>query len=136
MLCIRSVDPPIAVLFIGQEPLLSGLMTPAEWAAYCKSRGVIVLVAEEEGTLVGWAVAESFPRCLEVLRIEGDTETCRLLLGHLVRAAGERDISGPAPLDRPDLSRLFERLGFVRSGNGLCDGVPSASFYLDRNPDL
>jgi L-amino acid N-acyltransferase YncA len=125
----------MAVLFLGQKPLSRGLMSPAEWAAYCKSCGVMVLVAEEEDTLVGWAVAESSPRCLDILRIEGDTDTCRLLLGRLMGAAGERDLSGWVARDRPDLRRLFQRQGFVKGGRFIRDGVPSVFYYWDRNPD-
>jgi L-amino acid N-acyltransferase YncA len=135
MLSIRTVDPSAVVILIGDLPL-TDYTSPGEWETYCKDRGVFVLVAEEEGNLVGWAVAESSPRCLYILRIEGDTATCRLLLGRLVRVAGERDLGGWVAHDRPAVRRLFQRLGFVKGGRFIRDGVPSVFYYWDRNADL
>jgi L-amino acid N-acyltransferase YncA len=135
MLSIRTVDPSAAVILNGDLPL-TDYLSPGGWEAYCKDQGVFVLVAEEEGDLVGWAVAESSPRCLYILRIEGDTDACRLLLGKLVRVAGERDLGGWVAHDRPAVRRLFQRLGFVRGGNGFRDGIPSVFYYWDRNADV
>jgi L-amino acid N-acyltransferase YncA len=111
-------------------------MTLAEWETYCQRRGVMVLAAEEEGDLAGWAVAESCPQRLHIRTLEGDRAACRLLLNRLVMAAGERDLSGWVPLDRPDLRRMFRRLGFVLGGTGHHAGTPSSFYAWNRNADL
>jgi hypothetical protein len=136
MLHIHTVDPSTAVILIGDLPPLTDYLSPGEWEAYCKDRGVFALVAEREGDLVGWAVAESSPRSLDILRIEGGTDVCRLLLGRLVRVAGERDLSGWVARDRPDVRRLFKRLGFFKGGRCIRDGVPSCFYFWDRNADV
>jgi hypothetical protein len=65
-------------------------------------------------------------------RSPGVWEVYRLLLDRLVRPAGKRDLSGWAPLGRPDLPRLFHRLGFVPGGYGTRDGVMAAYYAPHR----
>jgi hypothetical protein len=132
MLSIHPVDPAEAALAFGGLAEKDDL-TPAEWASYCHRKGLIVFAAERDGELVGFAVAESCPHRIHVRRLEGDTHTCRRLLGRLVRAAGERDLSGWVPTDRPDLRRMFRRLGFIRGGRGHPEGRPASFYYWDRN---
>jgi len=132
MLSIRTVDPITASLIFGNLPLLAD----DGWEAYVKRCGVMALAAEEEGNLVGWAVAESCPHRLHILGIEGDTETCQMLLDRLVKAAGERDLSGWLARDRPDIRQLFKRLGFFKGRSGISDGVPSVFYFWDRNADV
>jgi hypothetical protein len=103
--------------------------------SYCRSKGLLVFVAERDDDLVGYAVAESCPHRVHVRRLEGDTDTCRLLLDRLVGAAGERDLSGWVPAGRPDLRRLFRRRGFVRVGRGYHEGRPAYFYFWDRNKD-
>jgi hypothetical protein len=132
MLRIHPVSPAnAAAIFRGLTH--RDHLTTAEWQAYCRSKGLLVFVAERDEDLVGYAAAESCPRRVHVLRLEGDTATCRLLLDRLVRAAGERDLSGWVPADRPDLRRLFRRRGFVRDGTGYHEGRPAYFYFWDRN---
>jgi hypothetical protein len=133
---IRTVDPPTtALLFGGLSPVIDAVR-PGEWAAYCKSRGIVALVAEVEEDLIGWAVAGSCPHRLHIRGLEGGTAVCRLLLDRLVRAAGERDLSGWAARDRADVRRMFRRLGFAKGGIGARDGVPSVFYFWNRNADV
>jgi hypothetical protein len=111
-------------------------MTPLSWEDYCQEKGLSALVAERDGELVGFAVAESSPRVLYILNLEGDTPACRLLLDSLVLLAGERDMTGWLPLDRPDLHRMAQRLGFVQSQEGDFQGRPSCLYRWDRNKDV
>jgi hypothetical protein len=111
-------------------------MTPQQWQDYCQRRGVLAVVAEQDGVLVGWAVAESGARFLHVRRLEGHPQACRLLLDRLVRLAGERDLTGWVWADRPELQRLFVRLGFVRQAAAEVGGRPASFYFWDRNSEL
>jgi hypothetical protein len=108
-------------------------MTTAEWQSYCRGKGLLVLVAEQDDELVGYAVAQSCPQRVHIRDLVGDTRTGRLLLDRLVMAAGERDLSGWVPADRPDLRRLFRRRGLVRDGTGYHEGRPAYFYFWDRN---
>ena len=135
MLVIRSVDPSYAVgLFT--EPLSCDAMTPAECREFCRERGLIALAADvaDEDDLAGFAVAESDPKAVHFLMLEGDTETCRSLLDRLVRLAGERDVSGWCPIDREDVQRLLEGRGFVRKYRDRFFGCPCYLYHWNRNP--
>ncbi len=129
MLTIRSVDPTQAV------PDDLG-MTPREWLAYCRERGLIAFAAEADDDLVGFAAAESDHHAVHILILEGDADACRVLLDRLVRLAGERDMSGWIPADRRDIRRLVRRLGFVRVGEAEAGGRPSHFYYWCRNDDV
>ncbi len=134
MVVIRRVDAVKAVpLFwgIGDAP-----SAPLCWEDYCQEKGLSALVAEHQGELAGFAVAESQPRALHILNLEGDTPVCRLLLNRLVMLAGERDMTGWFPLDRPDLHQLARHLGFVRSCRGNFQGRACCHYCWDRNQDV
>jgi hypothetical protein len=126
VLVIRSVDPD-DVVPNDQD------LTPEEWSACCRERGVVAFAAEQDGEPVGFAVAESDPHALHVVELEGDAGTCRVLLDRLVRLAGERDMSGWVPAGRPALRQLVERLGFVRLAGPAPGGSPSFLYYWSRN---
>jgi hypothetical protein len=128
MLSIHPVNPAETALLAEKDYL-----TPAEWASYSRGKGLLVFVAEHDGDLVGLAVADSYPRRIHARRLEGGTGTCHRLFDRLVRAAGERDLSGWVPADRPDLRRLFRRRGFVRVGRGYPEGRPAYLYFWDRN---
>ena len=99
-------------------------------------KGLSALVAERDGELMGFAVAESCPRALHILDLEGDTKACRLLLDRMVMLAGERDMTAWLPLGRPDLHRMVRRLGFARSRSGNYQGRASCFYYWERNRDV
>jgi hypothetical protein len=85
---------------------------------------------------MGFAVAESCPRALHILDLEGDSPACRLLLDRMVRLAGERDLTAWLPPGRPDLHRMVRRLGFVQSRSGHLQRRSSRFDRWDRNRDV
>jgi hypothetical protein len=132
MLRIHPVSPANAAsIFRGLTH--NDHMTAAEWQSYCRSKGLLVFVAERDEDLVGYTAAESCPRRVHIRDLVGDTRTGRLLLDRLVMVAGERDLSGWVPADRPDLRRLFRRRGFVSVGRGYPQGRPAYFLFWDRN---
>jgi hypothetical protein len=132
MLVIRIVDPARSVpVFWGLEDMPAN--ATVLWEAFCRQRGLVALAAEQEGELVGFAVAESHPQVLCIFNLEGDTRICLRLLSRLVRLAGERDLAAWLPLDRTDLRRLTQQLGFVRAAQDTCGSRPSLFYYWDRN---
>src|SRR5215831_8797137 len=113
MLVIRSVDPAEALPLFWDIPP-SARIRPSRWRSFCKRLGVVALAAEEDGELAGFAVAESNPRVVHFLNLEGGTDACRLLLTRLVMLAGERDMSGWCPAVRTDVLKMLEDRGFDR----------------------
>jgi hypothetical protein len=108
-LVLRKLNSPhLGPLFLG------GLPPPSSAGG-----GLLVLAAEDEaGELAGLAVAASKSRLVRVLVLDGDPEVCRLLLGRLVRQAGERDVAGWFPVRRTDLFGVLEDRGFRRVRRG------------------
>jgi len=94
---------------------------------------LLAWAAEQDGDLVGFTVAESHARGVRVLTLEGGTAICQLLLDKLVRLAGERDVSGWCPADRPDVQKLFETRGFLRQYLDDFQGCPSYLYHCSRN---
>jgi hypothetical protein len=134
MLEVRLVDAAKAVPlfwdFDDAQP------DPSSWEGYCRERGLSALVAECDGELMGFAVTASCPRFLHVLDLKGDTSACGVLLGRLVKLAGERDMTAWLPLGRPELHRMVRRLGFVHRRAGNFQGRPSCYYRWDRNGDV
>jgi hypothetical protein len=128
---IKSVEPSEAVPVLLGMPENAGL-TPSQWRAFCNRRGFVAFAAEQDGELVGCAVAESCPHRVHIHSLEGDTEACQFLLKRLVMLAGERDMTARAPSDRLDVRDMLKGLGFVRQG----DGGPSPFYRWSRNEDL
>ena len=135
MLVLHPVDLADAIALFCEDPPLSA-MTPTQCAAFCKERGLLGFAAEEDGELAGFAVAESHPRRLEVLNLEGTAPACRLLLHRLVLLAGERDVSGWFPAGRPDVLRMVEEVGFRRQFRDDSQGRPAYLYYWSRNEDV
>jgi hypothetical protein len=129
VLAIRRVDLTRAV---PDHPNL----TPTQWLAFCQERGLVAFTAERDQGPVGFAAAESDATAVHVVLLEGDADACRVLLDRLVRLAGERDLSGWVPVDRPDLRGLFEGLGFFCSAQAEPGGRPSWFYYWCRNEDV
>jgi hypothetical protein len=132
---IRMVDAVEALPVFWDILPVVGRMPP-DWAAFCRARGFVALAAEEAEELVGFAVAESQPQVLHVLSLEGSLAVCRLLLGRLVRAAGERDLSGRFPASRADLLALLEATGFTRQPGDDSREGPSCLYRWRRNECL
>jgi hypothetical protein len=134
MLVIRQVDltaaPPVL-----WGSLHAGGLTLTGWAALCRERGLIAFAAEQDGRFAGYAVAESTPRLVRILNLEGGLRPCRLLLERLVRLAGERDVGGWFPAGRTDVLEMLERRGFVRLGQDDCHG-PCCLYHWARNEDV
>jgi hypothetical protein len=129
VLSIRSVDPT--------EAMPDDVdMTPKEWLAFCRERGLVAFAAEREEEFVGYVAAESDAQAVHVVLLEGDTETCRVLLDRLVMLAGERDMSGWVPADRRDVRRIVRRLGFVRMAAAEIEDRLSYFYYWCRNDDV
>jgi hypothetical protein len=108
-------------------------MTLQQWRDFCRRRGLMALSVEQDGEVVGLAVAESCPHRLHIRRLGGDNQACQLLLRRLVLLAGERDMTGWVAADRPDVAELFTRLGFVRQAEAEVGGVPAYFYFWDRN---
>src|SRR5262249_13511520 len=106
---------------------------PGQWKRTCSRMGLLAFAAEEDGTLLGFTLAETGPKSVHFLDLEGDAGTCRLLLDRLVRAAGERDVSGWVPAARHDLRGLVVRLGFAVQAADDFRGRPCRLYYWDRN---
>jgi hypothetical protein len=129
MLTIRSVDLT--------EVVPDDLdVTPKEWLAYCRERGLVALAAEWDEEPVGFAVAESRPRSVHILKLEGDTRTCLLLLDRLTMLAGERNVGVWVPIDRLDVRRMLKRLGFARRAGGEREDGPAYFYHWNRNADV
>jgi hypothetical protein len=111
-------------------------MTPKEWLAYCQERGVVAFAADADGELVGFAAAESDAKAVHIVLLEGDLDTCRILLNRLVMLAGERDMSGWVPVDCPDVRQLVRQRGFVQVGEAEAGGRLSCFYYWCRNEDV
>jgi hypothetical protein len=111
MLAVRTMDPTEAATLFCEDPPLAG-MTTAQWEACCKQQCFLALAAERDGGLAGFAIAESHPWVVRVLGMEGDARTCRVLLGCLVKRAGERDISVCCPVAQSDILEMIEAMGF------------------------
>jgi len=93
--------------------ILAGLgLANAE--TFCRQLGLVGLVAEREGDLAAFAVAESHPRVLHVANLEGEPDASRLLLVRLMRLAGERDVSVCCSVERQDLQEVIEEMGFAQ----------------------
>ena len=133
MLSIHPVDLSDALELFCESPPLEG-MTPTQCAAFCRRRCLVAFAAERDDNLVGFAVAESDPNGVAVLNLEGDIDACRLLLGRLVRLAGERDVTSWCPADRPDVVELLEARGFSRECRDDFLARPSFLYCLYR-PD-
>src|SRR5205085_243007 len=82
------------------------------WEAFCWWRGLVAYAAVDGRACVGWALAESHPRSVDVLQLRGGPGAVRLLLGRLVRSAGEREVSLVCPEDRQDIAALLGEYGF------------------------
>jgi hypothetical protein len=106
-------------------------------SCYLGSCCQLALVAELDGSLAGFALAESSPQVLRVHTLEGPADACRLLLDRLVRAAGERDVSCWYRVSCTAQHRLLEGRGFARLTEGGRGGKPShLYFYWARNQDV
>jgi len=115
MFIIKPVDPvEFYPLFRGVEPAAD--LPPDQWAAACKERGFLAFLAIRDEAFAGYAVAESNPKVLEILDLDGDTYTCRFLLERLVRLAGERNVSSRCPVTRTDVQKMLHWLGFAWRG--------------------
>ena len=135
MLVIRSVDPAEALAMFWDIPP-SARIGLSRWRSYCERLGLVALAAEEDGELVGFALAESNARVVHFLNLEGGTDACRLLLTRLVMLAGERDLSGWCPAARPDVAEMLEGRGFEPEGEDDILGRPSYLYRWRRNEDV
>ncbi len=130
MLAINSVDPVEAIplfLCLPHGPL------PADWPSFCEESGLLALAAEQDGELVGFAIAQSYPRSLHILSVEGNLRICRSLLGRLVKLAGERNMSSWCPAERRNVCKILKGLGFTRQSRATLMGKPSYFYRWDRN---
>ena len=135
MLVIRRVDPAEALAMFWDIPP-SARIRPSRWRSFCKRLGVVALAAEQDGEVVGFAVAESNPRVVHFLNLEGGADACSLLLNRLVMLAGERDVSGWCPAARPDVREMLEGRGFEPEGEDDILGRPSYLYRWRRNEDV
>lgn len=132
MLVIHNLDPVKAIPLLMCQPTEDGPL-PSRWPAFCKEHGLLALAAEQDGDVVGFAVAESHPRVLHVLDLEGDTHVCRRLLGQLVRLASERDVTGWFPVERRDVRKMLRRWGFRRRSRASLQGRSLYFYHWERN---
>src|SRR5271165_3702166 len=112
MLIICTVDVAEAIAIFCENTRFA-CMTPAQCKAYCQERGFLALVAEEDEMYAGLAIAESTPKALHVLKLEGCADACRFLLERLVRMAGERDVSVRCLVNQADMREMFQEKGFL-----------------------
>jgi hypothetical protein len=120
MLAVRTMEPAEAATLFCESPPLPG-MTPTEWEFWCEQPSFLALVAERDGGLAGFAIAESHPQKVQVLTMAGDVGTCHVLLGCLVRRAGERDVGVWCPAARSDVLEMIESMGFALQINEVED---------------
>jgi hypothetical protein len=132
MVTIHHLDPVKAIPILMCQPTADGPL-PARWPAFCKEHGLLALAAEQDGAVVGFAVAESNPQVLHVLGLEGDTHVCRRLLGQLLRLASERDVTGWFPIERTDLRKMLRRWGFRRRRRAQLQGRRLCLYHWERN---
>jgi hypothetical protein len=132
MPAIRAIDPAFAVALL-TESLATEDMTPERCREVCLDRGLVALVTEDEDEQVGFAVAESDHEAVRFLLLDGDVETCGLLVDRLERLAGERDVAGWCPAARRDVSGLLEGRGFRRLFRGRFLCCESVFYHHDRN---
>ena len=127
MLTVRPLHPTAALARLGAP-------APEEelWDRWCRDGTLLAFLAEEAGMAVGLALAESQPRRVHVFIVEGTTDACHLLLGRLVRLAGERDVSVWCPAARIDVRELLEQNGFACQARGDFQGRPSYLYHLDN----
>jgi hypothetical protein len=121
MLTHCNVNMSDAAELFGEPPSPAG-MTPAQTALYLR-RGLVAFGVEENGQLAGLSIAESRPRGVHILGMEGRTGACLLLLERLVRFAGERDLSAWCPASRPDVRHMLVALVIshaTSSGQWVC----------------
>jgi hypothetical protein len=131
MLVICRVEPAEVVSMLWASRASAGRKR-SQWQAYCDRRALMAFVAERDGVLAGLAVAQSRPRAVHILNLEGGDEACRLLLARLIRLAGERHVRAWCPAARAGLRALFEESGFEREGEDTFRGRP-ALIYRRRN---
>lgn len=132
MLTIRIVGSAEALAAFCEHKPLAG-MTPAQRQTLWAQRGLFALAVEEDGDLVGLSLAESGPKAVHVIALEGDTGACGLLLDRLMRLSGERDVSAWCPDDRPDLLAALEERGFLRQSQHDFPERAAHFYYLPRN---
>ncbi len=134
MLTLRRLDPADAVVLLtGGYP--TETMTESQWDALCQERGLLAFATEVAGKVTGFALAESHPPVVHVQHLEGDKDSCRVLLGQLLRQAGERDLSGWFAVERADIHRILFGMGFSPRQKADHQGWPSYFYYWDRNSD-
>jgi len=126
VICTVDVAEAIALFY---ENTTFARMTPAQCKAFCQERGFLALVAEEDDMYAGLAIAESTPKALHVLKLEGCDDACRLLLERLMRIAGERDVSGRCQADQAGMREMFQAKGFLELFQEGCQ----CYYYWDRN---
>jgi hypothetical protein len=129
MLTLRNIHPEAVQSLLPGAPD-RGRMTPQEWEAFVHRASPVAFVAEEEGKMVGFVFAESHPTLVHVLFLEGTAVACRLLLERIVRLAGERNMAGRFPIDRPDLLAILDLAGFKRRFKDEFWGRPS--YFCER----
>ncbi len=135
MLTLRRLEPADAVaLLTGVHP--SEAMAQNCWEIICEERGLRAFAADLNGEMAGFVLAESRPKLVHVLNLEGETGACRLLLDQMVRQAGERNISGWFPVVRTDIHEMLLGLGFSSLFKDDYQGRPSFLFHWERNRDL
>jgi hypothetical protein len=126
---LKNIDPADAFMLLPGTPCRGGMPLP-EWEAFVRRAGPVAFVAEEDGVSVGFAIAESHPKLVHVLYLEGTTAACRLLLDRLVRLAGERKMAGRFRAELPDLLAMLEVAGFKRLFEDEFNGKPT--FFCER----
>lgn len=133
MVVIRTLGPDEAVVLAGGR--VRGHSHRGLWEAWLREGTLLGVVVEQDRVAVGFAVAESHPQVLHVVRLEGDTETCLLLVERLVRLSGERDVSVWCPVARPDVQQILEGMGFARLVRDAFLGRPSNLYRWKREDD-
>jgi hypothetical protein len=132
MLSVRQLSPADAAELLRDVAAGAG-MSPSRWEHGCTAGKFLAFTAQRDETPVGLAVASSTPRRLRVVGLAGEGEVAGLLLDHVVRAAGERDVTVWCPAGYAGLRSLLLRRGFLRVGQS-DPGEPLAFLYrLSRN---
>jgi hypothetical protein len=129
MIAVRTMEPGEAATLFCESPPLPG-MTPTEWELWCEQPSFLALVAERDGGLAGFAIAESHPQKVQVLTMAGDVGTCRVLLGCLVKRTGERELSVWCPAARSDVREMIEGMGFALQIPNDFEDPPSFLYHL------
>ena|ERR1700722_19322130 len=111
-LVICNVNMSDAAELFGAPPPAG--VTPAQ-TALCLRRGLVAFGVEEDGQLAGLSIAESRPRGVHILGMEGLTGACPYRKCHCGRHASYSCNIPGGELSAPKVPRFFRAVSLIQS---------------------